>query len=373
MRFVAPSGIAASNLAKGSTIHHALGLAVCDGDSDIVQCESGKAKLHRLRELFESCKVLIVDEVSMVGCRMLRDIHSRLCEIMQCQDKPFGGMCVVLTGDFVQLTPVGQTELFGSVKVQVGGQDLNDVFGPELLQKFDEVSLVKQHRATDPQYATEVSTFREWTASALQTRMEFVDTIVEITPEEFQDPTWQETTIVSTDQKTVHAVNEVMLQRFAIARGFPIVAWRLPMVDKYEKKFGHNSNFIYDTVKDMTAYFVPQAPCCLTSNLRLEKGLSNGTQGRLHSIVLHADEAQSRAQEIRDAGAGSVVMLEFPPFCVTVAIDASALSTKECNTTMHQRSLFLSCKCNARSTFIGTLSCAPKAVGLCTLTHVPSD
>ena len=32
------------------------------------------------------------------------------------------------------------------------------------------------------------------------------------------------------------------------------------MVDKYENKFGHNSIFIYDTVKDMTAYFVPQAP-----------------------------------------------------------------------------------------------------------------
>ena len=284
------------------------------------------AKLHRLRKRFEGCKVLIVDEVSMVGCCMLRDIHSRLCEIMQCQDKPFGGMSVVLMGDFVQLMPVGQTELFASVKGQVGGQDLNDVFGRELFQRVDVVSLVKQHTATDPQYATSVSAFREWTASALQTRMEFLDTIVEITPEEFKDPAWQETTIVSTDQKTVHAVNEVMLQRFAIARGLPIVAWRLPMVDKYEKKFGHHSTFMYDTVKDMTAYFVPQAPCCLTSNLRPEKGLSNGTQGRLHPIVVLADEAQSRVQEIRDAGAGTVVILEFPPFCVTIAIDASALS-----------------------------------------------
>ena len=200
----------------------------------VQQQESGKAKLHRLRKPFERCKVLIVDEVSMVGCRMLRDIHSRLCEMMQCEDKPFGGMCVVLMGDFVQLTPVGQTELFGSVKVQVGGQDLNDVFGREWFQKFDEVSLVKQHRATCPQDATSVSAFLAWTASAVQTRMEFVDTIVGIIPEEFQDPTWQKTTIVSTDQKTVHAVNEVMFQQFAIARGLPIVARRLPMVDKYE-------------------------------------------------------------------------------------------------------------------------------------------
>ena len=217
VRFVAPSGITASNLAKTSTIHHALGLAVFDGDSETLQCESDKAKLHRLRKFFEGCKVLIVDEVSMVGCCMLRDIHSRLFQIMQCQDKPFGGMCVVLMGDFVQLTPVGQTELFGSVKVQVRGQHLNDVFGRELFQTFDEVSLVKQHRATDPQYAALVSALREWTTSALQRRMEFLDTIVEITQEEFKDPTWQETTIVSTDQKTGHAVNEAIFQRFAIA------------------------------------------------------------------------------------------------------------------------------------------------------------
>ena len=110
----------------------------------MVQCESDKAKLHRLRKLFEGSKVLIVDEVSMVGCRMPRDIHSRFCEIMQCQYKPFDGICVLLMGDFVQLTLVGQTELFGSVEAHVGGQELNDAFGQKLSQKFDEVSLIKQ-------------------------------------------------------------------------------------------------------------------------------------------------------------------------------------------------------------------------------------
>ena len=293
VRFVAPLGIATSNWARGSTIHHALGLAVFDEDNDTLQCESDKVRLHRLRKYIEGCKDLMADEVSMVGCRMLRDVHSRLCEIMQCQDKPFGGMCVVLLGDFLLLTPVGRTELFGSVKVQVGAQELNDAFGRELFQKCDEVSLMKQHRATHPQYATLVSNFREWTTSALQTHMELVDTIVEITQKEFKDPTWQETTIVSADQKIVHAVNEVVLQRFAIAQGLPIVAWRLPMVDKYETKFGHNSNAMYDTLKDMTAYCVPKTICCVTSNLTPKKALSNGTQGPLHSIFLHADETKT--------------------------------------------------------------------------------
>ena len=152
-------------------------------------------------------------------------------------------------------------------------------------------------------------------------------TIVEISLEEFKDPTWQHATIVGTNPKTVHVVTEVMLQQFAIAQGLPIVAWGLPMAQKYEKKFGHNSNFIYDMAKDMTAYFIPQAPCCLTSKLRTEKGLYSGTQGRLHRIAPHSDEAQSRGQEIRDARAGAVLILVFPPFCVMIAIDASALST----------------------------------------------
>ena len=96
--------------------------------------------------------------------------------------------------------------------------------------------------------------------------------------------------------------------------------------DKYEKKSPNNVDFMYDTVKDMTTYFVPNAPCCLTSNLRQGKGLSNGTQGHLYRIGVHPDEVQSRAQEIHDARPHHVVMLDYPPFCVTVFVDASVLS-----------------------------------------------
>ena len=70
--FVAPLWIVASNLAKGSTIDHALRLTVFDGESDMAQFEIDKAKLHRLCKSFEECKVLVVDEVSVVGCRMLQ-------------------------------------------------------------------------------------------------------------------------------------------------------------------------------------------------------------------------------------------------------------------------------------------------------------
>ena len=154
----------------------------------------------------------------MFGWRMLGDIHSRLCEIMQCQDTPFGGMCVVLMGDFVQLTFVGQTKLFRSVKAQVSGQELHDKVGKELLQKFEEVSLIKQHQAKDPHYARSVSSFQEWTPSTVKTHVDFLDTFSEINEEEFSDLSCQQATIVNTNKKTGHAMNEVMLKCSAIAQ-----------------------------------------------------------------------------------------------------------------------------------------------------------
>ena len=49
---------------------------------------------------------MVVDEVSMVGCAMLRDIHVRLCAIMDSRTRPFGGMCIVVMGDFASGLPI---------------------------------------------------------------------------------------------------------------------------------------------------------------------------------------------------------------------------------------------------------------------------
>ena len=70
--------------------------------------ENKRATLDRLRRSFLGCKVLVVDEVSMVGCGMMREIDSRLREITQCYEAPFGGLCILLMVNFVQLEPVAQ-------------------------------------------------------------------------------------------------------------------------------------------------------------------------------------------------------------------------------------------------------------------------
>lgn len=102
MGITASTGIAATHFG-GVTIHSWSGIGIKDwlSDADIdllVQKEY-------LWKRFDRTKVLIVDEVSMLAPDMF-DSFERLCRAMKQVDAPFGGMQVVLSGDFFQLPPI---------------------------------------------------------------------------------------------------------------------------------------------------------------------------------------------------------------------------------------------------------------------------
>lgn len=56
-------------------------------------------------------KLLIIDEISMVGARTFHYIDQRLKQIFHTV-KPFGGLSVILVGDFKQLKPVGDVPIY---------------------------------------------------------------------------------------------------------------------------------------------------------------------------------------------------------------------------------------------------------------------
>ena len=60
--------------------------------------------------------LLIIDEVSMVGCNIVLEIHKRLQQIKRVSsDVMFGGISILAVGDLYQLAPVGQPPLFNVV------------------------------------------------------------------------------------------------------------------------------------------------------------------------------------------------------------------------------------------------------------------
>ncbi|KDR65414.1 hypothetical protein GALMADRAFT_81911, partial [Galerina marginata CBS 339.88] len=48
----------------------------------------------------------------MLNCHELYAISSRLADLANVHDKPFGGMNMIFAGDFAQLPPVGGERLY---------------------------------------------------------------------------------------------------------------------------------------------------------------------------------------------------------------------------------------------------------------------
>ena len=100
----ASTGIAATHM-NGVTIHSWTGLGIRDSLSPM-DLESMEEKQY-LWKRFERTKILVIDEVSMLHHFRL-DLVDRICRSFKRTDKPFGGMQVILAGDFFQLPPVSR-------------------------------------------------------------------------------------------------------------------------------------------------------------------------------------------------------------------------------------------------------------------------
>jgi len=101
----APTGTAAYNI-DGSTLHSAF---LMTPKSDTLSAE----KLATLRNKYSKLKLLIIDEVSMVGANLLKHVHERLAATAGLPTAaPFAGVSVFAVGDFQQLSPVGEPPLY---------------------------------------------------------------------------------------------------------------------------------------------------------------------------------------------------------------------------------------------------------------------
>lgn len=99
----APTGIAAANVG-GTTIHSFAGYGLnldIPFDTLIIKLEKNRGIPQR----WKRAKVLIIDEVSMLSS-MLLELLDKTGRWFKDKNKPFGGLQLILSGDFYQLPPV---------------------------------------------------------------------------------------------------------------------------------------------------------------------------------------------------------------------------------------------------------------------------
>jgi ATP-dependent exoDNAse (exonuclease V) alpha subunit len=101
----ASTGIAATHM-NGMTIHSWSGMGIKNflGEKELEQLEEKKYLWKR----FEKARILIIDEVSMLHASQLEMVE-KICRRFKRNDKPFGGLQVILSGDFFQLPPISKS------------------------------------------------------------------------------------------------------------------------------------------------------------------------------------------------------------------------------------------------------------------------
>lgn len=149
----ASTGIAATHL-EGMTLHAWSGIGLRDAWSqkDLEKLLSNS----RIKRNYKKTKVLIIDEISMLHAFQL-DMVDQAAKFILGNDKPFGGIQVVLCGDFFQLPPVSASR---------NGEQAKFSFQADIWQAADihVCYLSEQHRQSDNTLLTILNDIRTGTA-----------------------------------------------------------------------------------------------------------------------------------------------------------------------------------------------------------------
>ena len=182
----ATTGLAATHLG-GNTIHSWSGIGVADELATNFAERISKTR----REVIQKTNVLIIDEISMLHDFRL-DMIDEVCRVVRETDAPFGGIQVVLAGDFFQLPPInrGSSRAGGFVVTSRVWQELQPVI----------LYLERQYRQDDEKLLDILSALR-----ANDVRRHHAEALLARTEAELPDEDLTELHTVNIDVDTINA------------------------------------------------------------------------------------------------------------------------------------------------------------------------
>lgn len=251
-------------LINGTTVHAYLGLGILKNEKDIFKRIIKFKKTH----IWEETDILVIDEVSMLPKELFEAIDS-IAKRIRRSSQPFGGMQVVLCGDFCQLGVVRSEDFcFDS-----------EVWGSNI-QKIINLTEVYRHK-DDNIFSTMLSNIRfgkidDWTREELRGRMTTPPFNSKIIP-----------TKLYPFRKDVREINEKFLQE--LIKNYPLY--------KYEIKT--KSGLVKKTIPMEPLQICQDAQVILTRNLDIENGLVNGSRGVVTHFIDGKPMVQFRNGHIR--------------------------------------------------------------------------
>lgn len=286
----ATTGIAALNLAssdaigsiKTRTLHSWAGIGT--GDAPVTKLiEKIKAHYEHKRR-WEETQVLIIDEVSMLGASLFKKLDLIARIVRGRRDEPFGGIRLVMSGDFLQLSPVKddwifQTKEWGDLKLNcVPFTEAKRYDDPEY---FQALLRIRRGVQTDDDIAmlqARVTAYDEYLARQVDT------TTLEVKP-----------TLLYSRNRDVDAYNLSQLNSLeSPVRKYTAEDHYKPLRPRVQKE---KYEIMLDDTIGKYLQFKIGAQVMLKANLDVDDGLVNGSRGVVTAIGIDYVDVKFRNHE----------------------------------------------------------------------------
>ena len=297
----APTGVAAFNIGCGAaSVHKTFHIPVRGNFKDL----TGDAQ-KELESAFENVWLVIMDEISMVGCEMFAKVNERLIQaklddndvIAKAQKdqsllKPiFGGIGMIVCGDFAQLVPIMQHSLMDNSRLPfTETSKQKDRFtnrGKELIEQFKvSIILTKQHRQTGGEYTKLCLKFRDGSFSTADHILLQKRNYDQLPLQEKVQLEEKGTRLVTTNKQAGNCNAKKLI---ATAKQYQHKIFRLEAFESGNKGKAVTTSENFNGLKS-TLHLTIGSRVMLTSNIWVEAGLINGAQGIVKDIVFHTEE-----------------------------------------------------------------------------------
>lgn len=317
----APTGMAAS-LIDGKTAHSIGGFSGFNSAASFNEPLPDETR-KRLGPVWKDVRILVIDEMSMIPKDFLATLSRNISSVRPESPYSFGGISVLMMGDFMQFAPVGKKKhhpLYHPCNPQT--DDAITERGRKIYEEFTTViELTEQHRVKDSVWHEVLTSMRNGTVE--QRHIDILKGLVlgndPADDIDWYDAPWNDAVLVTSRNVVRDTWNELMLRKKCAidkktvyvcpaqdtCRGAPA-----KMYEKCALLAGKKKK------KDLLPHELELAIGCkvlITNNVETDLDLTNGARGEVADIILNSDEPPFDPL-------APIVRLKYAPLCVLVKV-----------------------------------------------------
>jgi hypothetical protein len=285
--------------------------------------------------------LLIIDEVSNVTVENLSRLSKLFATARNRQEELFGGMPVMLVGDYNQKGPTGgglATSHFLKYITEFNANTSDAVFddsttnyysdrseGCRILSQCRWFELTEAERSQDNEHnllvdqlyngipiaVDDLKIYKLWDAEALKN------------DDKEEMLSWLSCPVICKTNRERYTLTHVRAAEFARATGTIVIRWR-SVYRNWEGRPADGNN-LEAALQDPAffEYFVVGAPCYLGDTICRSKRLCNGTKGRYHLLILSSEIEEFVQIQVSHASLsfGDVITLPDHPLGINMSID----------------------------------------------------